>query len=246
MRVRAFIAIVLLLVPFGLSAQRPRLPRIGGRRPPAELPPQPPAVARELYYKRLPLSVETYPLISHVQSSGFTDGVSSSWTSFGMGTRADYRLTPHLSATLDITSSFAGGPMVMETAEIGTRLRPERSERRVYPFVDMRVGYIYAYHSYFRPSGDVSGSMMPHAFAYGGRYSQGFGAVAGAGMEYALTRRFSLTTAATVMRNRMTAHGFPGTRPAQDGYWMTSYRYTLGIRYNPVRLIRPPAWIEGD
>jgi hypothetical protein len=157
-----------------------------------------------------------------------------------MGTRADYRVTRQLSATLDLTSSFLGGPLVMETAEIGGRLRPERSERKLYPFVDLRVGYVYAYHSYFQPIGDVFESATPQPAAYGSRYSQGFGGVGGAGIEYALSRTLSLTTAASLMRNRMTAHGFRGNRPTNDKYAMTSYRYTIGIRYNPVRLIQPP------
>src|SRR5688572_10663496 len=107
MRTRAVVAIILLLLPVELSAQRLRIPGIAGRRPrPAELPPQPPSIARELAYKRLRFSVESYPLVSYVQSSGFVgDGGASSWTSFGMGTRVDYRIAPHLSATMDMTSS---------------------------------------------------------------------------------------------------------------------------------------------
>lgn len=243
MPARAVVAIVLLMLPAlpaGLSAQRVRLPGIGARRPrPAELPPQPPAIARELSYKRLPLSVESYPLISHVESSGFSGaGIASSWTSFGAGTRADYRITRHFSATLDVTSSFAGGLVNMETAEIGARLRPESSQRRVYPFVDARAGYVYAYHAYFRPYGNVFESFTTQPLGYGSRYSQGFGGVAGAGVEVTLTRRFSLTTAASLMRTGMTAYGFQQMRPTNDIYRMTAYRYTLGIKYNPVRLIR--------
>lgn len=245
MRTRAIVALVLLALPVELSAQRLRLPGIGGRRPrPAELPPQAPTIARELAYRRLPLAVESYPLISRVESSGFMgNGVSSSWTSLGAGTRADYRIKPQLSATLDLTSSFAGGPVIMETAEIGARLRPERAERlegRLYPFVDLRFGYAYAYHTYFLPIGDIFGSMPPQSAAYGTRYSQGFGGVGGVGAEYVLSPRFSLTSGASLMRTRMTAYGYQGNRPTNDKYRMTSYRYTLGIRYNPVRWIAQP------
>lgn len=241
MRIRAVVAIVVLLLPVESSAQRLRLPGIGSRRPrPADLPPQAPTIARELAYRRLPLSVESYPLISRIESSGFIgDGGASSWTTFGMGTRADYRVAPVLSATFDLTSSFLGGPVVMETAEIGIRLRPERNERRVYPFVDARVGYVYANHTYFQPFGDIFGSMTPQPAAFGSRFSQGVGGVGGAGIEYALTRTTSLITAGSVMRTRMTAHGFNGSRPTNDTFSMTSYRYMLGIRYNPVRLIQP-------
>jgi len=241
MRVCAVVAIGLLLLPGESSAQRLRLPGVSRRPRPTELPPQAPSIARELSYKRLPLSVESYPLYSRIEASGFiAEGVNSSWTSIGAGTRADYRITRQLSATLDMTSSFLGGPMIMETVEIGTRLRPERNDRKLYPFVDARFGYAYAYHSYFQPLGDPIGASTPRNAAYGSQYSHGFGGVGGAGIEYALTRTLSLTTAASVMRSRMTAHGFQGVIPTSDKYRMTSYRYMLGIKYNPVRLIQPP------
>lgn len=242
MRVHAVVAIMLLLLPAESSAQRLRLPGAGRRPSPPELPPQAPTIARELSYRRLPMSVESYPMYSRVEASGFIgEGVNSSWTSFGAGTRADYRVTRHLSATMDLTSSFLGGPMVMETVEIGTRLRPERNDRRLYPFVDVRYGYAYAYHSYFQRLGDPLGASMPRPAGYSSQYSYGFGGVGGAGVEYALTPTLSLTTAASVMRSRMTAHGFEGVRPTSDRYRMTGYRYMLGIRYNPVRFLQPPA-----
>jgi hypothetical protein len=239
MRIRAAIAMIVLLLPAEVSAQRLRVP--GARRPtPTDLPPQAPGIAREMAYKRLPFSVETYPLISRIESSGFIgDGVASSWTSAGAGTRLAYRIAPNLAATMDLTSSFVGGPLVMETAEIGTRLRPDRSEGRFYPFVDVRFGYAYAYHTYFRPMADPFGSINTQPALYGSRYSQGFGAVAGAGAEYALTRRFSVTAGASAMRNRMRAYGYEGVQPSSTGYRMTVYRYTAGIRYNPVRLTTP-------
>jgi len=242
MRVHAVVAIVLLLLPAESSAQRLRLPGVGRRARPAELPPQAPTIARELSYRRLPLSVESYPLYSRIEATGFiAEGVNSSWTSFGAGTRADYRINRHLSATMDMTSSFLGGPTVMETVEIGTRLRPERNDRKLYPFIDVRYGYAYAYHSYFQPLGDPFGASSPRPAAYSSQYSHGFGGVGGAGIEYALTHTLSLTTAASAMRSRMTAHGFEGVRPTTDRYRMTSYRYMLGIRYNPVRFMQPPA-----
>jgi hypothetical protein len=240
MRIRAVVAIVALLVPAGLSAQGLPLPGIGRRGParPAPLPPQPELIARNLAYKRLRLSVESYPLVSYIRSPGLTgNGPVSDWTSFGMGTRADYRLARHVSATLDLTSSFAGGPANVHTAELGIRLRRERSERTLYTFADVRVGYIVSDNRSFDAIGQQDGySATDDAF----RYSRGFGAVAGVGMEYALTRTLSLTTAASVMRNRMTTHTLIGAQPPDCSYAMTLYRYTLGIRYNPVRVIGRP------
>src|SRR4051812_46933558 len=64
MRIRGLVAIALLLLPAGLSAQRNgRLPRIFGRGPaqPAPLPPQAVPIARELSYRRSHMSFESYP-----------------------------------------------------------------------------------------------------------------------------------------------------------------------------------------
>jgi len=238
MRTGAIVATVLLLLPVDLSAQR--FPRVWGRDParPAPLPPQPAAIARQMAYKRLRIAFESYPLISYVQSPGVPGAVvPPKRTSFGAGSRADYRMTRHVSATFDVTSSFLGGMTNTETAEMGFRLRPERTEHKVYPFLDARVGYVHASETYFRPFDVLDGSAGQPS--YGGRYSQGFGGVGGAGMEYALTRRFSLTTAATVLRSRMRAYSLYSPAPANGRYSMTSYRFTFGLRYNPVRLITP-------
>jgi hypothetical protein len=237
MRMRAVVAFGLLLVPVGLSAQR--LPRIGRRGPaqPAPLGPQPPAIARELAYKRMRISVESYPLISYVQSPGVDGNPLAKRTNLGAGTRADYRITRHLSATLDMTSSLPNGSANTETAELGVRVRPERSDRKVYPFVDVRAGYVHTFDTYLRPFDVIDG--FGGQAQYGDRYSQGLGGVGGVGMEYALTRRFSLTTGASVLRSRMTAYRTYGTVPGNGNYSLTSYRFTVGIRYNPVRLITP-------
>ena len=222
MRVRAVIAIGMLLLPLAASAQRLPLPRIGGGRHPGEpvpLSPQPAAVAREIAYRRLNLSIESYPMISHIDASGgVAGGRASSWTAFGAGTRASYRLTPQVAATMDLTSSLFGGPMTVQTAEIGTRLGPERSERRLYPFVD---------NSYYSP--------LPTG---GVRYSRGFGGIAGVGMEYALTYTFSLTGGASLLRSHMTSRDFSGPS-ALPSFALTSYRLMLGVRYNPVRMFIP-------
>lgn len=242
MRVRAVVAIVLMLLPAGASAQRFPLPGAGRRGPaqPVPLSPQPEPIARALAYRRLRVSVESYPLISYVRAPGFAgDGRTSAWTSFGGGTRGEYRLTPHASATLDLTSSFAGSPVLVQTAEIGTRLSPERSERRVYPFVDVRIGYISAYDRSLGAIGNDPYVIPISQGVYGARYSNGFGGVAGIGMEYALTRSLSLTTAGSVMRSHMTAHDFASTQAVVPSFAMTSYRYTIGVKYSPVRLVMP-------
>ena len=206
---------------------------------PADLPPQPAPIARDLAHRRLRLSVESYPLISLVQAPASNGiGPMTSWTTFGVGTRADYRLTHFVSATFDVTSSFLGGPVETQTAELGTRFGPPRSERRLYPFVDTRVGYI---SSYSRTLGtlDSDGYPVPDGL-YSSRYSRGFGAIGGAGLEYAISPMFSLTTALSVLRSRMSARDFRVEQTINRAYTLTEYRYTLGIRFNPVRSIPAP------
>jgi hypothetical protein len=128
--------------------------------------------------------------------------------------------------------------LTVQTAEIGARLGPERSERRLYPFVDIRAGYVAAYNSGL-------GSFIDNPFypapsgTYTVRYSHGFGGAAGAGMEYALTNSFSLTGGASVLRSHMTSHDFTGTPAVVPSFALTAYRLTLGLKYNPVRMFIP-------
>ena len=239
MRLYKVLALVALL-PAGLSAQRIPIPVITrGPAWPADLPPQPAPLARELAYRRLRLSVETYPLISYFQTPGFSgDRILSSWTSFGMGTRLDYRLTRYASATMDVTSTFLGGPAITQTVEVGTRLGPQRSEQKWYPFADVRAGYIAAYSRTLGPIDNGFGEFSPGF--YGSRYSHGLGAIGGAGVDYALTRSWFLTTGASVMRSYMVARDFQLDQSVDRTFGLTAYRYTLGVKYNPVRYIPAP------
>src|SRR6184192_3328783 len=83
MRIHAIVAIAGLL-PAGLSAQRIPLPGtivMRGPARPADLPPQPAPIARDLAHRRLRLSVESYPLISLVQAPASNGiGPMTSWT----------------------------------------------------------------------------------------------------------------------------------------------------------------------
>jgi hypothetical protein len=240
MRVRVVVAIVaLLMLPAELLAQR--LPMPIGRRGPASpqpLPPTPEPIARELAYRHLRVSIESYPLLSFFQTSGFSsDGRTATWATLGAGTRAEYRVTRLLSATLDLTSSILGGPATVQTAELGTRLRPERSQRRLDPYVDVRVGYVSAFHGGLGSFAEETFGYPTPRGAYGARYSRGFGVMAGAGAEYGLTRTFFLTTGGSVMRSNMTAHDFTGAQSADPSFGMNAFRYTLGVRYSPVRIV---------
>jgi hypothetical protein len=200
------------------------------------MPPEAGPIARELGYVRLRVSIESYPVLSFVQSSGFANGGSSTWASLGAGTRAEYRLTRFMSATLDLTSSMLGGPVDLNTAELGARFGRARTERRLEPFADLRAGYAAAMSSELGSyMNDPLGYPIPHG-AYGSRYSSGWGGVAGVGVEYGLTRTFSLTTELLATHSRMSAHDVLSTT-AQPDYGITSVRYVLGIRYNPVRRV---------
>lgn len=234
MRVRVIVAAVALSLPGVAAAQRlPKHIPEGLRRPePTPLPPQPGPIARENAYKRQRLAFESYPIIGYFQSPGLTGGARPAWTSFGIGTHADYLLTRLASATLDLTSTFAGGPAETQSAEVGTRLRPYLSEARWYPYADLRVGYLAAWNKLWNWSG-LDQAQGPY-----GHYNYGFGALAGVGMEYSLTRSWSLTSAVAVMRDRMRTSAFDTRRE----YPLTAYRYTLALRYNPVRIITDPGF----
>lgn len=228
MRFRATVALAILLLPSVAAAQR--LPRIGTRQPPRSTPvgPQPAVVRQALAYNRLRVSFESYPMISFINTGGFTGNGSSQWASTGIGTRFDYRVARLLSLTMDMTSAFLGGPVFTETAELGFRVGPRRSEHSLYPYFDARYGYF-----------------MTHGQDFGGfaaspdmiNYSEGFGGVLGAGMEYTLTRRFSLTGGLSVAHSNMTAVKVQPT--VGDKYDMTSYRYVIALRYNGIRYNTP-------
>jgi hypothetical protein len=240
MRIRSAFVVALFLPSVAIA--QTRAPRIGGgARPGRAAPPsrEPEAIARALAYQRSRYSVETYPLISRVQSPGYSAGRPiSSWTSFGTGTRLDYRRNQYLSWTLDLTSSYLGGPAIYETAEVGTRIRPENWDHRLRPFADVRVGF---QHSYDTFSQQVQLGIGPAAsLASGSRYSRGFGGVVGAGLEYSLTNTLALTSAVSAMRANMVAYRYSFTAPpvGDDSYRMTTYRLTVGLKYNPVHLLK--------
>lgn len=234
---RIAIAILSLLVPAALNAQRIPLPRPRPARP-APLPPQPTPIANDLAYRRMHLSIESYPMVSYFHAPGYaSNGLMPSWTTFGTGTRADYRLTRNLSATMDMTSSFLGGPALVQTAELGTRVGRERSESKFYPFADLRVGYIAAFTRNAYSVDGIYGGPTPQG-AVVASYSHGFGGIGGLGMEYAVTRMVSLTTEASVMQSGMKTHAFEGPVITDRHFGLTSVRYILGVRFNPVRAIR--------
>lgn len=241
MRIRSLIIIGLLALPAGLSAQL-RMPRQGGRSPtqPVEPPPEIPAVARTLALKRSRWTTEGYTLMSAVRVPATAATGLSSYSTYGAGTRADYRVSDRWSATMDMTASPYGSPAMTATAEVGTRFSPllwEPDTRSLRPFFDVRAAYMHMSDAFATPLAAVAaGSGFGEPVGPTSRYSRGFGAVAGAGMEFGVTPTIAVTTEASAVRNNMTTYRLTGPvgLPSGERYMMTSYRMAIGIRYSPV------------
>jgi hypothetical protein len=139
-----------------------------------------------------------------------------------------------MSFTFDLTSAYLGGLAVTETAEVGIRIHPEQWESRLRPFADARVGYQHAGETF--PILSSLGIGPAAGLTSGSRYSRGFGAVIGGGVEYGLTNTMALTTGVAAMRSNMAAYHLTGVSvpTAGDHFVMTTYRLTLGLKWNPV------------
>lgn len=241
MRVRSLALLALLALPSWSSAQRIPVPRIHRRVEPrpAPLPPQPPIIANQLAYRRSLWSFESAPVVTHMELPAATGGTAV-YTTLGTSDHADYRLNDHYAATVDFGASTDFGSAVYLLTELGTRYRPLGLDSKVRPYFDLRGGYMFMYDQYagVAPNGSA---IAEQQFIQGGRFANGFGASAGAGFEYPLTRSLALTTELTGMRSLLRAYHTSGPAgfPNNEGrYWMTSVRYMFGFKYNAVRLYR--------
>jgi hypothetical protein len=231
MRTRALVSLALLSLPMVASAQ------VVQRRPsqrtpvePASLPPAAPDVARDLAYKRSRWALEAYSLFSAVQVP--SAGSSTYSAVIGAGTHGDYRLTDLVAATADVTfANLSNTNMSYETAEAGTRFMIPIPDERTRPFVDVRATYMMLSDLYF---GDVTTGRT--STSPGMRYSRGVGGFVGAGVHHSLFGSFLLTTELAALRNRMTTYRSSGLMPATGtNMWATTYRLTVGVRYNAQR-----------
>ena len=242
MRTRALVVMGLLTVPCVLSAQGGRIPvpRPGTRGVPTAvgLPPEAPVVARALAYKRSRWSAEGYTLISAIQVPG-ANGGTENYATFGTGTHADYRFGDRFSASVDLTMSPIGTSAITQTAELGTRFRPTPYGSDLRPFFDLRMGYMRMNDTYASPTNPTGGFGAASSYSEIGRYSSGFGGVAGVGFEYSLTNTLALITEGSAMRNRMTTYRLSGdaSLPGRNSFWLTSARLTVGVRYNAARAL---------
>ncbi len=240
MRIRNLVVVGVLLLPAVAFAQRRGTTGgvIGGRGPaqPVPLSPQPPEIARRLAYTRSRLSVESYPLFSRASVSEFRGlGALSQWSGYGMGTRAEWRTASSIAATMDFTTTI-GAPVQSQTLELGARYRPVPWDHAIRPFVDLRAAYAFASGSYAEAPFGIVPAGLPQQSRYGMQQSRGLGAVAGAGMEYWFAQRFALTTGVSALRSDMGMYdNARGTLLGDGGYWMTTYRFTVGLKFNQVR-----------
>ena len=237
MRTRAVAVLALLAVPVVLSAQSPPVHAPPRPAPPPVRPPspspQPAAVARQLQYRRARWSAETYSVITTAQVP--TGPELSRYTSFGNGLRADYRYTDHWSATVDMTASYLFSPAITETGEVGARYAPLTLDHELRPFFDARLAFMHMYDSYqsgVAPS--INGGFGGSDYSDVGRYMRGFGGAIGAGLEFPLTQSLQLTTELSGVRSRMTAYRLTGGLPTGTTYWMSAFRYSIGVKLNPV------------
>jgi hypothetical protein len=249
MRVRLLALAVVLALP-GLSGAQ-RIPvRPPPRMPLPEQPPkEPPVVAREMNYRRLRWSSESFA-ISSVTYLPSPTGTMTRYANVGTGAHHEYRLgmANRFAMTFDVAGTSVGDPLTMMSTELGGRFysRPQPDGVRFYS--DARLGY------FATMNGEMSGTSTNLTVPRSGytmyQQSRGFGAVAGVGAEVPVSLRFSLYGGLSGMRSRMTIFGYddldrrsnlldllmPGSE--QGRLWATSYRLQLGFRYNPVRFLR--------
>lgn len=194
--------------------------------------PQPAVVANAMRSVRLPIAVEGYTFVSHMEVPGVLGAAGQTFTTGGSGTRLEYRFARMAAATFDVTSNFIGGPMFNETAELGFRFGPSRAVADIVPFVDARAGYFFS-----QPRQSLGGfsTNPPINFASVMNYAYGRAAIVGGGVEFAATRLFSITTAASAARSWMTARPSYSATQQNARYTMESYRFSVSLRYNGVR-----------
>jgi hypothetical protein len=241
MRTRVVAVVALLSLPCALSAQIIRIPP--SALTPADPAPLPPTIsevarvlaykhgeiARVLAYKRAPWSFEGSAMMSAIQVPTAA-GPTVNYSAFGTGTHADYRISDRFAATGDMTVSALGGPE-METAEVGARFRPLPPGMQITPFFDLRGGYTRLADSYSIPLGAV-GIGGATAYSDGQRYSGGFGAVAGAGIDAFISGSWGFTAEMLAVRSAMTTYAMSGGDiPSRSRYGMTSFRFAVGLKY---------------
>jgi hypothetical protein len=231
MRTRLVSLAVMLALPAALSAQIIRAPRRPTTPGPVALPPTGGAVAQVLELHRSRWSSEAYSLFSDVRVPA--GGGTANYATFGAGTHGGYRISDRFTGTADVTTSQFGSPMSNSTMEVGTRFMPIPFDADIRPFVDVRGSYMWLEDNFALPTGQSAAADYSVS-----RFGHGFGGIMGGGFEYSLTNSFALSTELSAIRGRMTTYNTNNTAgiPIGSGYWMTSYRLTLGLKYSATRV----------
>ena len=244
MRTRTLLVVSAALacvLPSFAGAQIIRLPHRGPLTKPTDrpMPPELKPVAQANAYHRSRWSVEGYPFLTSIQVPGPFGGGDSYMVS-GAGVRAEYRTFDRVAGTLDVTSSMPGVAPMLQTVELGARLRMVSSDRAIRPFVDMRAAYARMSDFFTADASSIPGAALGQQFISGERFGQGYGGIAGAGLEYSLSARMSLTTEVTALRGRLSTYRLdtPTSVPNASGaYWMTTFRYSIGLRFTPMSVL---------
>ena len=243
MRVRTLLVVSAALacvLPSFAGAQIFRLPHRGTLTKPNDrpMPPEVKPAAQANAYHRSRWSVEGYPFLTSVAVPGPLGGGESYMVS-GAGVRAEYRTFARVAGTLDMTSSMPGVAPVLQTVELGARIHTVPYDREIRPFVDVRAAYARMSDAFTIDASSVPG-VLGQQFISGERFGQGYGGIGGAGLEYSLTQRLSLMTEVTAFRGRLSTYRLdtPTSVPNASGaYWMTSFRYSIGLRFTPMSVL---------
>jgi hypothetical protein len=162
-------------------------------------------------------------------------------SSLGFGDHLDFRFRPKFSITADLGESLYGAPFRQLNFDFGGRYRPLGDvEHRVRPYVDFRVGYLLSGPQFAQPADPTSAIAAPNILARA--TGSGIGTLAGAGFETSIATRWSINSGIALGRYRMTSNGSYGSsgyEPSRS-FGITSARFTLGLKYNPGRMVPIP------
>jgi hypothetical protein len=237
------LAALALLLPLASQAQRlPRRTGIGAPPPsrPAPLPPQAPEVRKDLRYRFSKYSMETYSLFSVTQVDRYvSDSAATAYGMQGEGLRIDYRYRPTFSITGDFASTFFGGPFMMQRVELGGRLHSDRLEEKMRPFADIRGSWAHTFDTYAQPIGNsITTAPSPLQYTPGMTQSNGFGAFAGGGMDYGISRNFAITSELGLSRHRLGHVTVAGKTYGSDwNYNATTVSFIIGVKYTGGRYV---------
>jgi hypothetical protein len=238
---RLTLALVALSLPAAsLAAQRVGIRPGRGPDRPAEKPPQAPGIHDARLYNRYLLSrfsLESSPMLSYIQATGMlAENIPANYWSFGDATQLSFRATPSVFLTSSFTSTAAGGPFSLASADLGLRVKPWTSPR-FSPFAEARMSWAYT-------SGiGLPSTIVPLSFLYRTMYTDfanghGRGGVFGLGVDTRLSARFWMTTA--LSRARYNMEGVNLTTSNRWDYTTNATRLTVGFRYNHGRWFDAP------